>query len=119
MEKLRTPLMVSAIYLFLLCISTLSPSLATSVYGAEIKDPGVLLVNSSLFLGFGVVVWTIAGNTEKYGGLASALVAALVISVVFSAYGWATQLFTARTILAPIVINIVLAAWIWSAKPKS
>jgi hypothetical protein len=118
-EKLRTPLMVQAVYLVLLCLSTLSPSIAASVYGTEVKDVGVLLTLSGLFLGFGVVVWTAASNTEKYGGLATAFVTALLISAVFLVYAWATQQFTARTALVPLIINLALAYWIWSAKPKS
>jgi hypothetical protein len=118
-EKLRTPLMVQAIYLVLLCISTLSPSLAMSVWGSEVKDPGVLLTLSGLFLGFAVVVWTVANNTEKYGGLATAFVTALLISAVFLAYAWVMKLYTARTALVPLVINLVLAYWVWSSKPKS
>ena len=120
MEKLRTPLRVEAVYLVLLCISTLSPSLAMSVFGGtEVKDVGVLLTLSGVFLGFGVVVWTVANNTEKYGGLATAFAIALLISAVFLAYTWATKQFTARTALVPFIINLVLAYWIWSSKPKS
>lgn len=119
MGKLRMPLMVQAVYLVLLCISTLSPSLAMSVYGSEVKDVGVLLTLSGLFLGFGVVVWTVANNTEKYGGLATTFVIALLISAVFLAYAWVTKQFTARTALVPIIINLVLAYWVWSARPKA
>lgn len=90
-----------------------------SVWGSEVKDVGVLLTLSSVFLGFAVVVWTVANNTEKYGGLATAFVAALLISAVFLAYSWVTKQFTARTALAPIIINLVLAYWVWSSKPKS
>lgn len=118
MEKLRTPLVVQAVYLLLLCISTLFPSLAASVYGVEAKDVGLLVELSGLFLAFAVVVWVVAGNTEKYGGLAFAFVVALLISAVFSVYTLVSGLFTARTILAPIIINVVLAVWIWSARPK-
>ena len=119
MEKLRTPLQVNAVYLILLCLATLSPSIAGSVFGYEVKDPGVLLVLSGIFLGFGVVVWGIAGNTEKFGGLASSLVVSLAIATVFNIWGWTTGLFTARTVLVPIIINIVLIGWFWSARPKS
>jgi len=119
MEKQRTPMMVNAIYLILLGLSTLTPSLTQSVFGYEAKDAGVLLVLSGLFFGFGVVVWSISSNTKQYGGLASALVAALVISVVFLAWGWARNLYTVRNALVPLIINIGLALWIWSARPKS
>ena len=119
MEKLRIPLMVQAVYLVLLCISTLSPSLAMSVYGSEVKDVGVLLTLSGLFLGFGVVVWTVANNTEKYGGLATAFVIALLIAAVFVAYAWVTKQLTVRAALVPIIINLVLAYWVWSARPKA
>ena len=119
MEKLRTPLMINAVYLILLGLSTLSPSLTQSVFGYEVKDPGVLLVLSGLFFGFGVVVWSMASNTEKYGGLATAQFVSLVIGIVFLLWGWLRQFYTARNALVPIIINIVLAAWIWSARPKS
>jgi hypothetical protein len=119
MQSLRTPFMVNAIYLILLGISTLSPSLAQSVFGYEVKDAGILLVLSGVFIGFGVVVWTIASNVDKYGGLASAQVIALVVSIVFLLWGWSRGIYTARNAVLPLIINIVLAAWIWSAKPKS
>lgn len=119
MRNLRTALYLDAIYLFLLGVSTLSPSLTSTVFGYEVRDPGVLLVLSSVFLGFGAVVWTMAANSEKYGGLASAVVVALVIGAVFVAWGWARGLFTARNALVPLIINIVLAVWIWSARPRA
>jgi hypothetical protein len=119
MEKVRTPLMVGAVYLILLGLSTLSPSLTQSVFGYEVKDAGILRVLSGLFLGYGVVVWSIASNADRYGGLASAQAISLVIGVLFLIWGWAGGLYTARNALVPLVINIVLAAWLWSAKPKS
>ena len=119
MEKLGMPLKIGAIYGILLGLATISPSLATSIFGHEGKDPGVLLTLSGLFLGFGVVVWTIAGDVQKYGGLATAYVIALIISAVFLIWAWAAGMFTARTALVPLIINLVLAGWIWSAKPKS
>lgn len=119
MRNLRPALLVNAVYLILLGISTLSPSLTSSVFGYEVKDAGVLLVLSSVFLGFGVVLWAIAGNSERYGGLASAVVVALVIGAVFLIWGWMRGLYTARNALVPLVINIVLAGWIWSARPRS
>ena len=119
MEKLRTPLMVGAVYILLLGISTLSPSLVRTVFGYDVKDAGTLLVLSSVFLGFGWVLWTVAADTQKYGGLASAVVVALAIGAVFLLWGWARHLFTARNALVPLVINSGLVGWIWSAKPKS
>lgn len=119
MEKLRTPLMVNAIYLFLLGLSTITPSLTSTVFGYEAKDPGVLLVLSGLFFGFGVLVWAIASNVERYGGLASAQVIALIIGILFLLWGWIGKYYTARNALLPIIINMVLAGWIWSARPKS
>lgn len=119
MEKVRTPLMVSAVYLILLGISTLSPSMTQSVFGYEVKDTGVLLTLSGLFIGYGIVVWSIASGADKYGGLASALVISLVVSIIFLLWGWARGLYTARSALVPVIINVVLAGWLWSAKPKS
>ncbi len=118
MEKLKTPLMINAIYVLLLGVSTLSPSLVSTVFGYDVKDPGVLRVLSSVLLGFGVVLWAIAGAVDKYGGLATAIVVSLVIGILFLLWGWLGGLYTARNVW-PLVINVVLAVWIWSAKPKA
>lgn len=111
--------MIDAVYVLLLGVSTLSPSLVRTVFGYDVKDAGTLLVLSSVFLGFGWVLWTVASDTQKYGGLASAVVVALAIGAVFLLWGWARQLFTARNALVPLIINIGLIGWLWSAKPKS
>lgn len=119
MEKLRTPVMIDAIYVFLVGVSTITPGLAMAIWGGpEIRDLGLLLAFSGVCIGFGVVLWGVASNIEKYGGLASHLVAALIIVAVFMAWAWFGGTFGARTALPAIVINIVLAVWIWSAKPK-
>jgi hypothetical protein len=118
-QKLRTPLLANAIYLVLLGIATLAPSLTRSVFGYDVKDPGVLLVLSGIFLGYGLVVWGIASDVEKHGGLALFQVIALVIGSVFLIWGWAGNLFTVRNALVPLIINIVLVVWIWSARPKA
>jgi len=52
----------------MLGIATLAPSLTRSVFGYDVKDPGVLLVLSGIFLGYGVVAWGIASDVEKHGG---------------------------------------------------
>jgi len=112
-------MLVDAIYVLLLGVATLSPSLTRGAFGYEVRDPGVLLVLSSAFLGLGVLLWAIAANTERFGGLASAVVVALVIGAVFLIWGWMRGLYTARNALVPLIINIVLAGWIWSARPRS
>ena len=112
-------MLVDAIYVLLLGVATLSPSLTRSAFGYEVRDPGVLLVLSSAFLGLGVLLWAIAANSERFGGLASAVVVALVVGAVFLIWGWMRGLYTARNALVPLIINIVLAGWIWSARPRS
>lgn len=119
MEKLRTPLMIGAVYLILLGLASISPSLFASVFGYDVKDPGVLRVLSSIFLGFGVVAWGIASNVEKHGDLATAIVVAYAIGILFLLWGFAGGLYTARNALVPLIINIVVGAWVWSARPKS
>lgn len=112
--------MLNGIYLILLGLATLSPGIAGGVFGYEVKDPGVLLVLSGVFLGFGVVVWVMSTNTEKYGGLATALFVSLIISIVFLLWGWfVSKNFTARNAAVPLIINVILAVWIWTARPKS
>ncbi len=110
--------MIDAIYAFLVGVSTITPGLAMAIWGAEVKDFGLLLAFSGVCIGFGVVLWGVAGDIEKHGGLASYLVAALIIVAVFMAWAWFGGMFGARTALPAVVINIVLAFWIWSAKPK-
>lgn len=119
MEKLRTPILIQAIYLILLGLSTLNPSLTLIVFGYEVKDAGVLFVLSSMFFSLGAVVWAIASNPVKHADLAWALAVALIIGAVFLIRGWTSGLYTARQALAPIIIDVVLAGWIWWAKPKS
>ena len=119
MEKLRTPFQVYAVYYLLLGLTTITPSIAGAVFDYPVKDVGVLLVLSAAFLGIGVLAWVIAGDTKKYGGLASALVAVLIIAILFNLWAWFGGLFGARQLLVPIIIDVGLIAWIWSAKPKS
>ncbi len=118
MEKLKTPLMANAVYLLLLGLVTLSPNLVSSIFGYDVRDPGVLLVLSAVLLGFGVVVWAVSASPEKYGGLATAIVVGIVIGLLFLLYGWVRGLFTPRNVVLPIIIDVVLAGWLWSAKPK-
>lgn len=113
------PLLLNAIYVLLLGLTTLSPGLVRTIFGYDVKDPGVLLVLSAAFLGFGVVLWGIASDVEKYEGLAMSVFIALVISIVFLLWGWASNMFTARNVLVPLIIDVVLAVWIWSARTKS
>ncbi len=118
MEKLKTPLMASAVYLLLLGLVTLSPNLVRSIFAYDVRDPGILLILSAVLLGFGVVVWAASASPEKYGGLAMAIVVGMVIGLLFQLYGWMQGLFTARNVVPPLIIGVVLTGWIWSAKPK-
>ncbi len=116
MEKLRTPLQINAIYVLLIGLSTLAPGLVRAIFGYDVKDAGVLLVLSASFLGFGIVLWSIAGNPEKYAGLATPIVIALVLFIVFLLWGWIGGTFTVRNVFIPVIINVILVAWIWSAR---
>jgi hypothetical protein len=118
-EKLRTPLMFTAIYILLVGLSTLSPALVRAVFGYQVMDAGVLLVLSAAFLGSGIILWSIAGDVEAHGTLAVPVFTYLVIFIVFLLWGWARHLYTLRNTAIPLVINIVLAAWIWSARTKT
>ena len=111
--------MVTAIYTLLLGFATLSSSVVRSIFGYEVRDPGVLFVLSAAFFGLGVVVWGISANAQQYGGLATSVVIALVIFIVWLLWGWLRGTYTARNVVLPLIIDIVLAIWIWSAKPKA
>lgn len=119
MEKLRVPLWVTAIYILLVGLSALSPSVVSRVYGYAVKDTGVLLILAAALLGFGVVLWGIASNPDRYSGLASLVVISLVIFIVALLWGLVRNVYTARNVAIPLIIDIVLGAWIWSARPKS
>ncbi len=119
LEKLRTPVTVNAIYIILLGLITLSPGMVSSVFGYAVQDQGVLRVLSAVLLGLGVLLWGIASNVGKYGGLAMYIVVGNVIGTLWQLWGWAGHLFTLRNAGVPIVINIILAAWVWSARPKA
>src|SRR2546427_12122757 len=96
LEKLRTPMTITALYILLNGLGTLSPSMVSSVYGYAVQDRGVLLVLSSVFLGLAVLDWGIASNTAKYGGLAMHVVAALVFGILWLLAGPSRQTFTLR-----------------------
>ncbi len=119
MERLRTPLMVNAVYILLVGLVTLSSSAVRSVFGYTVMDRGVLLVLSGTLLGLGVVVWSIASNPEKHGSLWASVAIADAIDTVWLLGGWGRHLFTARNVLVPVIINVVLLIWIWSARPKT
>lgn len=116
MEKLRTPLQINAIYVLLIGLCTLAPGLVRAVFGYDVKDTGVLLVLSASLLGFGIVLWSIAGDPEKYAGLVTPIVIALVLFIVFLLWGWIGGMFTVRNVLIPLIINVILVIWIWSAR---
>ncbi len=119
LEKLRTPVTVNAIYIILLGLITLSPGMVSTVFGYAVQDQGVLRVLSATLLGLGVLLWGIASNVGKYGGLAMYIVVGNVIGTLWLLWGWAGHLLTLRNAGVPIVINVILAAWVWSARPKA
>jgi hypothetical protein len=119
MERLGTPLRVTAIVTVLYGLSSLSPSLVSSIYGYQVKDNGLLWVLAASIFALAVLVWGIGSNPAQYGSLATHVVVALAIFVVFFLIGWVRHLFTFRTVVIPVIIDVALGAWIWSARPKS
>ena len=119
MGRLRTPLMVNAVYIFLIGLVTLSSSAVRSVFGYTVMDHGVLLVLSGSLLGLGVILWGIASDPEKHGGLWTFVVTGIAISTVWLLVGLGRHFFTTRNVLVPVIINVVLLIWIWSARPKT
>jgi hypothetical protein len=119
MEKLRVPLLVNALYYFILGGSALSASVVLTVFDYAVKDVGELLVLSAAFLGFGVVVWGIANDPERHEKLIGSIIASLGIFVVFLLWGWARHLYTERNVLPPIAINVILIVWIWASRRQT
>lgn len=118
MEKLGTPLRVTAIVTLLYGLSTLSPSLVSSIYGYQVNDNGLLFVLAASIFALAVVVWGVGSNPAQYGSLATHIVVALAIFVAFFLIGWVRNLFTFRTVVIPVIVDAVLGVWIWSARPK-
>ncbi len=100
--------MVTAVYVLLVGITLLSPALVQTVFGSTVKDHGALAVATAGFLAFCVLVWSIASNPDRYGELASRVVAAIAIYMVLLLWGLVIRDFTARTVLPPLIIFAVL-----------
>lgn len=123
-------LLLSAIYSILVGLIALSPSVVASIFAYEVRDVGVLRVFASASLSFGAVLLglsmlvakeqalTQSTKLEKYRGLASYLTGAFAIQVVVLAWGWASGLYTTRTVLVPLIISIYFTLWAWSNRPS-
>ena len=116
MEKLRTPLLVTAIYILVLGFLTLSPSMVRAVFGFTTNDRGVLLILSAAFWASGVVLAGIARDPEKHGDLAWTVMVYLVIFIVFLLWGRVERLYSIRHLAIPLVIDAGLVVWIWFAR---
>jgi len=119
MERLRAPLLATAVVTLLYGVSALFPSLARSIFGYEVRDAGLALFLATALFGFGVVLWAIAQDPMKYGGLASSVLVTFAITILLTLYGWYREDFGLRTAAIPIVLSVVLGAWLWSARPKT
>src|SRR2546430_16933978 len=111
LEKLRTPITVNAVYILLLGLITLSPGMVSSVFGYAVGDAGVLRVLSGTLLGLGVLLWGIASNVSKYGGLAMHGVIAAAIGKLWLGGGWAGHPVALAHAGVPLILNLVLPAW--------
>lgn len=117
-SRLRTPLLVDGVYVIVVGILLLFPSLASSVFAYPTKDAAVASGWGAALITLALLAFVAASDVAKYGGLAWVFVAGLLLSVLDLAYYWYTGAYGARQVLAPVVINLVLAAWIWTARPK-
>ena len=119
MQHMLQALQVGAGYAILIGLISLSPSLVSSVFAYDVKDRGILLVFAGVNLAFGVVVWGLSTDSEKYRPMAPYVAVAFAIVAVLLAWGWISGLFTIRTVIVPLIINIVLTIWFWLNRPKS
>lgn len=119
MEKLRVPLLVTALYFVILGASSLSASVVLTVFDYAVNDTGELLVLSAAFLGFSVVVWGIANDPGRHESLIMPLVNALLIFILFLLWGWARHVYTLRNVLPPIAIDALLIVWIWTSRRQT
>lgn len=117
-SKLRTPLMVEAIYGIIVGVLLLFPSLAASVFAYTTKDTAVTSGWGTGLIAIGLLAWVAASDVGKYGGMAWVFVVGLLLAAVDLVYFWATGAYTARNVVVPVILNVALAVWIWSARPK-
>ena len=115
MERLRVPLLVTALYFLILGACALSASFVLALFDYAVNDTGELLVISAAFLGYGVVLWGIAGDPARHEKLISPIIGSLVIFVIFLLWGLAKHVYTVRNVAAPIAIDLVLSIWIWAS----
>jgi hypothetical protein len=116
MERLRVPLLVTALYFLILGACALSASFVLAIFDYMVNDSGELLVISAAFLGFGIVLWAIASDPARHESLIIPVITSLVIFVAFLLWGWVRHVYTMRNVLPPIAIDIVLAVWIWASR---
>lgn len=109
------PLLVSALYYLILGSCALSASVVLAVFDYTVNDTGELLVISAAFLGFGIVLWSIASDPAKHQSLITSIIAALGVFSIFLMWGWARHVYTVRNVLPPLAINVALAVWIWAS----
>lgn len=117
-SRLRTPLLVDGVYVLVVGVLLLFPSLASSVFAYPLKDAAITSGWGTALIALGLLAIVAASDVAKYGGLAWVIAAGLVLSALDLAYYWYTGAYAARQALAPVVINLALAVWIWTARPK-
>lgn len=118
-NRLRLPLWIAGILALLYGLISLSPSLASSVFGYDVKDPGLLAISAGLFISLGIITIAVASNVDRYGGLATAFVLVQIVGIIILLWKWLEGVFTARNALVSLIIAVILAVWIWSARPQS
>lgn len=111
-DRLRVPLVMTAIYFLLLGLCTLSPAVVRAVFGYVTGNPGVLSILSASFLGSGIVLWNIAGAPQRHRNLPRAVVAYLALFMALLLSGWAGGLYTTQAFAVPLVAGALLAGWI-------
>ena len=119
MGKLRVPLLVVALYYLILGACALSASVVLAVFDYTVNDTGELLVISAAFLGFGIVLGSIASDPAKHESLITSVIAALGIFSIFLLWAWARHVYTVRNVLPPLASNVALAVWIWVSRREA
>lgn len=116
---LRPALLVAGTSAVVVGIILLFPSLSTVVFGRPVADPAVEAGWGTSIIANGILALAAAWNVERYGGLAGAYAAGIVVVTFGLLYFFLTGAYDARAVLVPLIINTLLIAWIWSVRPKS
>ncbi|MEX2535201.1 MAG: hypothetical protein WD273_06320 [Trueperaceae bacterium] len=118
-DPLRLPLSLSAVYILLVGITHLIPTLSEPLLGRPVIDPALEALNGTALVTVGAFTALLARQGSRSAAMVWALVGFFVLATVNLVVFWSLGEVTARTALAPIVIHLFFIAWIGSTLARA